>query len=671
MAPNELEAELRHDLSATDKEERHHRSLEEIARVIDRHTAAWRLGSGVCEEIDPGARPARIPDKRTTPSDRDLMPPPLPHLERIPFLTRLQRLKQLSTVSVTTHFGATHTRFSHAVGSVFIASLMLDRIREQGRSGGTIETDSLVARGLGELEGDPEWGTACLIYCAIHDAFHGPFGHSLDIMKDVFGGSPTEKLDDFYLRRALEAALEGTADPVGDQLRAAAALWIGSNEKVDELLRKLQLLTSPRQLLSVAPHLYFLRQIVDSQIDADRIDYVLRDAHYLEAKDYRDDILPLTSCIRLVELSPPPKKEGDPKPPPRVSLSFERASAGAAAKLLGLRRRYYTEYYEASSKLVVDDMICHGVAHVLDELGVRDSSTIPAEIPLLLQVKRGLMMLTDEDFVDVLLELQAPRPEAYDLLLRYQQRRFFQPVSSMGIALAQFPRVNTAAVTWINAVEQYLDDVAKEAGVDWAVQAPDRFSPETPRDALGRLLREALGGDGDEELRLRVLSFGFQFWTQSVFRKRQRFERIVWDRLTTGPLDKDMLAVILKEEFGDATNASFSRVDAWPPLHVTTSSSFPLRDRSSLVLHQKEGFFENVLFHSAEDPSVAHENPIVPEVDDELEAYPLVLSTWPSIVKHLGEASLIDAFKGVLWELDWLVEQKLPGDGLSGAPGRA
>jgi len=132
-------------------------------------------------------------------------------------MQRLRRIKQLSFCSLV-YPGANHTRFEHSLGTMHLA----------GR----------IARKLG-IEEAP-----IRLAGLIHDAGHLPFSHSLE---EVFGVSHEDNLD-LVLKGGLGDVIKDSGFDKNKILKLAKGDGPG--------------------------------KIVASQIDADRMDYLLRDAHY-------------------------------------------------------------------------------------------------------------------------------------------------------------------------------------------------------------------------------------------------------------------------------------------------------------------------------------------------------------------------------------------------------
>ena len=153
-------------------------------------------------------------------------------LIQTPEFQRLRRIKQLGGTHIV-YPTAEHSRFSHSLGVYFIARRMIDVLNKQGIN--FSETERM------------------LILCAalLHDVGHGPFSHSFESVLGTHHEAFTRRilLEHTQINRLLEDYAPGFAQSVSDVI-----------EK-----------TYPNALIV---------SLISSEIDADRLDYLLRDSYF-------------------------------------------------------------------------------------------------------------------------------------------------------------------------------------------------------------------------------------------------------------------------------------------------------------------------------------------------------------------------------------------------------
>ncbi|MFC4600543.1 HD domain-containing protein [Cohnella hongkongensis] len=150
-----------------------------------------------------------------------------------PEFQRLRRIRQLGTSYLTFH-GAEHSRFSHSLGVYEITRKIISQFERNGY-------------------GDWPQEEKLLSLCAslLHDVGHGPFSHSLE---QIFG---TDHED--WTCKVVQGPTE-----INRVLREVDAQF---PEKVASVIRK-----KYEKPIVVS--------LVSSQLDADRMDYLLRDAYF-------------------------------------------------------------------------------------------------------------------------------------------------------------------------------------------------------------------------------------------------------------------------------------------------------------------------------------------------------------------------------------------------------
>lgn len=144
-----------------------------------------------------------------------------------PYVQRLRRIRQLG-LGYLVFPGAEHSRFSHALGALELGQRVLQNLREKD----TTISDK-------EYEGT-------LIALLLHDVGHGPLSHTLEhtLIKNF-----THEMMSLAIMKELNKQFDGALE---------TAIQIFTNQY-------------PKK---------FLHQLVSSQLDLDRLDYLRRDSFF-------------------------------------------------------------------------------------------------------------------------------------------------------------------------------------------------------------------------------------------------------------------------------------------------------------------------------------------------------------------------------------------------------
>lgn len=144
-----------------------------------------------------------------------------------PMFQRLRRIRQLGLTSFV-YPGALHTRFHHALGAMHLTMEAIETLRMKGSVITEEEAESTLAAIL------------------LHDIGHGPFSHSLE--HSIVTETSHEDISTLIMDR-MNREFDGKLD-------LAIKIFKGSYHKK------------------------FLHQLVSSQLDMDRLDYLKRDSFY-------------------------------------------------------------------------------------------------------------------------------------------------------------------------------------------------------------------------------------------------------------------------------------------------------------------------------------------------------------------------------------------------------
>lgn len=175
---------------------------------------------------------------------------------------RLRRVRQLAFTNYVYH-GAEHTRFGHSIGVMHCATRVFDSVAENAPKALSDGQEPGTKR-LRRLR------TLLRLYALLHDLGHGPYSHASE-----------EFYPDGWNHEKVSAAMVENS-VIADIIRkdfTCKTLSI-SPEDVANLIRH----------TAADPELFIMRQIMDSDADADKMDYLMRDSLYCGVVYGRYDI---------------------------------------------------------------------------------------------------------------------------------------------------------------------------------------------------------------------------------------------------------------------------------------------------------------------------------------------------------------------------------------------
>jgi HD superfamily phosphohydrolase len=165
-----------------------------------------------------------------------------------PYFQRLRRIQQLGLTNFV-YPGALHTRFHHALGAMHLMQLALRTLKDKGVKISAAE------------------GEAAQIAILLHDIGHGPLSHALET--SIFQDVPHEQLS-LFLMELLNEQFPG-------KLTLAMEMFKGSYGRA------------------------FFHQLVSSQLDMDRLDYLNRDSFYTGVQEGQPGADRLIKMLQVVD----------------------------------------------------------------------------------------------------------------------------------------------------------------------------------------------------------------------------------------------------------------------------------------------------------------------------------------------------------------------------------
>lgn len=218
-----------------------------------------------------------------------------------------QRLRRLSQLGMAKYVYpcAEHTRFAHSLGAFSLAQKVMAVLREKGK--------------LSDIS-QSEQDATCL-GALLHDVGHCMFSHASEGMWDFRHEDQTYKL-------------------------------ILEDIELDEALKNYPSTSNFKQLIinilkgeNLADNKYFLHEVVSSQLDVDRMDYILRDAHMTGVKYGNYDTKWILDHITVAEFNG------------RSRLVIEKKALDSVEQYLTARFYMYRNVYEHKTARIFEIML--------------------------------------------------------------------------------------------------------------------------------------------------------------------------------------------------------------------------------------------------------------------------------------------------------------------------
>ncbi len=206
-----------------------------------------------------------------------------------PFFQRLRRIKQLGLTHIV-YPGAMHTRFQHALGAMHLMSSAVETLRSKGH------------------EISKEESLAVHAAILLHDIGHGPFSHVLE---------------NTLLEVEHEAISKLMMQKLNDEFNGELSMTI--------------------QIFENSYHKKFLHQLVSSQLDMDRLDYLKRDSFFTGVSE---GVIGSDRIIKMLNVN-------------NDALVIESKGIYSIEKFLVARRLMYWQVYLHKTALASEQMLIH------------------------------------------------------------------------------------------------------------------------------------------------------------------------------------------------------------------------------------------------------------------------------------------------------------------------
>ena len=286
-----------------------------------------------------------------------------------PFFQRLRRIAQMGFSSLVFP-GARHSRFEHALGAMHLMNLVVETLQKKGIKISSDESEAMA------------------IAILLHDIGHGPFSHALEkiICLDIHHETLSLQL------------MEALNDEFDDRLGLAISIYKN---------------TYPRK---------FMHQLVSSQLDVDRMDYLKRDSFYSGATEGNINTFRIIEMLNVVD----------------DQLVVEEKGIFSIEKFIMARRLMYWQVYLHKTGLSSELLLAHLMRYVRKKLknesvpGLSDAlhyflsnDTIDVKNP------EAINYFTKMDDIDLLAGLKTWESNTDPILASYSKRLLHRDLLKM------------------------------------------------------------------------------------------------------------------------------------------------------------------------------------------------------------------------------------------------
>jgi uncharacterized protein len=253
-----------------------------------------------------------------------------------PVFQRLRKIRQLAWTDLV-YPGAMHTRFEHSLGVMHVSSRLFDTLARR---------DSQILLSEYKFDSDSLGRQRRIIRLAalLHDLGHGPFSHAGEGLLPMKADKSRRLEHEDYSAAALEFGLKDVienhpeAKNHGIGIRDVLSVFGASPATAGVLVWK---------------------DLVSGQMDADRMDYLLRDAYHAGVQYGRYD---LDRVVHTIRLCPDPETRGH-------HIGVDEDGIHAVEGLLIARFMMFTQLYFHKTRTIYDFHLAECMRHLLAKNG--------------------------------------------------------------------------------------------------------------------------------------------------------------------------------------------------------------------------------------------------------------------------------------------------------------
>lgn len=265
-----------------------------------------------------------------------------------PWFQRLRRIRQLAFTEYI-YPGASHTRFEHSLGVMHLATRMFLSVTSRCRKELVEDVLEYTGNSWSQYQLDILRTAQLLRFAALlHDIGHGPFSHAVEAVYPEVpdaGDGRRYKHEDYSV-----AAIEHLGELIDH------SCYNRFREQPIQAREVSALLKPHHDPEYSGSRLWRLaREIVSSQLDADKFDYLLRDSYYTGVAyglfDLERAIESLSFCLERR------RHEGEATSTVEICLALDEGDKEAAASVVAARAKMFSQVYMHKTRRMFDLML--------------------------------------------------------------------------------------------------------------------------------------------------------------------------------------------------------------------------------------------------------------------------------------------------------------------------
>lgn len=252
-----------------------------------------------------------------------------------PEFQRLRRIRQLAWTDYV-YPGAMHTRFEHTLGVAHMAGLLFDQLTRENSASRKLIIEHLG----GNAHHLPRFRRIVRLAALLHDIGHSPFSHAAEELFPLRDEEPSVRFEhEDYSAEIIKLKFSDVIDHHKDNAYGITAEEVADLIAVD----------------ADAGRNVFWRPLISGQLDADRMDYLLRDSHHAGVQYGRYD---WHRIVNTITVAPP-----EPHRAPRLGVT--EGGWHAAEGLILARYMMFSQVYFHKTRAILDIHLKYALKEML------------------------------------------------------------------------------------------------------------------------------------------------------------------------------------------------------------------------------------------------------------------------------------------------------------------